>query len=322
MKTWVLGFLVASFYSSSALAAVMVLPVEGTNLEQGEKDAIWQMVAVSYQGERGETVAPAADTSAAIEQTGNYGDAARKVGASEYVYVSAVRLEQRIVISASLYGVDGKLIHSAKITASSLDDIEPAADRLAKALVKRTTTKETRQLDTVTKTESKRPNRTWVEKVVGVKAGITMPLGYGEEIAPMMSVGFNGRYEGASHFLEFGVGMTIPANSSEYDMSYGGLYAELGANLYLSNTSVSPYLGGGVLPRLAGKEYTNLAAFGQGGLMFFRESSSRLYVDLRVAQNVLPIVFHENVTTESGTVVQEDEKLYPTEFTVSLGVGF
>lgn len=303
----------------------MALPVHGTNLKQGEQDAIGQLVVSAYQSARGDHVLWPSQTEAALEQTGSPSEAAKKLGASEYLHLSAVRLAERIVITATLYDRDGRLMHSAKMTASSLDDVEHAAERLAKALVQRTTTKKTRELETVTRTEGKRPNRTWIEQVTGFKTAFTYPLGYGSKIAPMLSIGFNGRFESTNSFLEFGAGFTIPPGGDTYDRSYGGAYGELGANWYLGSASTSPYVGAGVLPRLASSTITNLAPYAQAGMMFFRESSSRLYADLRVAQNVLPVGFSQTPPYDAETGVypaEEHEKLYPTEFSFSLGVGF
>ena len=148
------------------------------------------------------------------------------------------------------------------------------------------------KLETVTKTEGKRPNRTWIEQVTGFKAAFTYPVGYVAEIAPMLNIGFNGRFESTHSFLEFGAGFVIPGGI-DAERTYGGVYGELGANWYLGSASTSPYLGAGVLPRLASSTIINLAPYVQAGLMFFRESSSRLYADLRVAQNVLPVGFSE-----------------------------
>lgn len=304
--------------ASPAFATVMVLPVEGTNLDESEEDAIWQLLASAYQSERRDTVLPKEQAKAALEETGGYSQAAQKLGASEYAYVSAVRLNEKIVVSATLYSADGKMLHSAKMTASGLDDMELTADRLARALARRESAKETRDIDTVTKTEAKRPNRTWIEKVNGFKLGLVYPYGYDEDqdIAPMLNIGFDARVESTSYFLEFGVGATIPTTDDRYELAYGGLYAEIGASWYLTHSNVSPYLGVGAMPRLASRSIANLALYGQGGLMFFRESSSRLYTDIRIAQNVLPVGF--------GSFIDADDyqTLYPTEFTLQIGVGF
>jgi hypothetical protein len=284
------------------------------------------MVAGAYQKERNETVIPPKEVGKVIEETGSYQAAAEKLGASEYLHVTAVRLKERVIVTATLYAADGKMLHSAKMTADSLDDMEPASERIAMALVGRKSTKQTRTLDTITKSEGRRPNKTWVEKVMGLKASLTYPLGYGNEIAPMMNFGFNGRLESRSYFVEFGVGFTIPAmteEEGETELAYGGLYSELGFNYYLGDSNVSPYVGGGVLPRLMGRSITNFAPFGQGGLMFFRESSTRLYLDLRIAQNVLPVRFsNSSYDGITGVYTEEDRRLYPTEFTFSAGVGW
>jgi hypothetical protein len=311
-------------FSVSAGATVMVLPVEGTNLEPGETAAIGQMVAGAYQKERNETVIPPKDVEQAIAETGGYQAAAQKLGASEYLFITAVRLKQRVVVTATLYSADGKQLHSAKMTADSLDDIEPASERIALALVGKTSTKQTRTIDNVTQSEERKPNRTWVEKVMGIKAGLTYPLGYGNDITPMMSFGFDGRLESRTYFIEFGAGFTVPASSAdERDLAYGGVYSDLGFSYYLTDSNVSPYIGGGVLPRLMSSSVTNFAVYGQGGLMFFRESSTRLYMDLRVAQNVLPVRFNDyDYDAVTGTDYADEKRLYPTEFTFSVGVGW
>ncbi|MEO8900736.1 MAG: hypothetical protein ABI488_03775 [Polyangiaceae bacterium] len=118
----------------------------------------------------------------------------------------------------------------------------------------------------------------------------------------MMSAGFALRVDSNSHFLEFGVGVVLPANpGDEQRLAYGGVYGDIGANLYLAHASTSPYLGFGVMPGLASQEVTNLARYGQVGLMFFRESSTRIYADFRVAQNVLPVGFSGRSQYDSTT---------------------
>ena len=312
--------------SAPASAAVMVAPVEGTNLTLGEVEAISQTVASAYRMAQQEAVIPLSEARQAVEQTGGVREAANRLGATEYVYVTAVRLDTRIVITATRYSASGTPLHSAKMTASGLDDVEPASERLAKALAAHQATSNTLTLDTITKTEAKRPNRKWSDKVTGFKAGFTYPVGWGHEISPMMNAGFALRVEGENHFLEFGVGLILPANASDDNrLSYGGVYAEIGANFYLAHTSTSPYLGFGVMPRLMSSEVTNLAPYGQGGLMFFRESSTRMYLDLRVAQNVLPVGFsgHSQYDSVSGNYTTTPaQRLYPTELTLHVGVGW
>jgi hypothetical protein len=295
--------------SAPALASVLVLPVEGTNLDDGSSAAIGQMLASAYRVESGEDAIGPAAAEKAVAEAGGYTQAAQKLGAKEYIYVTAVRLDARIVITATRYGADGHFIYSSKIAATSLDDVEPASERLARALIRRQSSAEARTLDTVTRSEQSQPLRTSSQKVAGFKGGITYPIGWTRAVAVQMSGAFDLRLESASHFIEVGVGITVPPSNG--NLAYGGLWAEIGGSFYLADGSTAPYLGFGVMPRLMSHSIANLAPYLQGGLMMFRDSSTRLYTDLRVAQNVLPVTFRDH-----------GDGLYPTEVTFSVGMGF
>jgi hypothetical protein len=160
-----------------AFAAVMVLPVESTNIDPGEADAIGQTVASAYQIEKNERVIPPAQVRSALAAGGSYEEIAQRLQATEYLYITAVRLDARIVIAASRYSATGTLIYSAKITASGLDDVEPASDRLAKSLVHKRPPTETRGLDNVTSTEGLQPKRVSTSRVAGFKGGFVYPIG-------------------------------------------------------------------------------------------------------------------------------------------------
>ena len=143
-------------FSAPVFASVMILPVQGTNLESGEVDAIGQMVMTAYQVEAKDTTIAPAESQRAVDEAGGYPQAAQKLGAKEYVYVTAVRLDSRIVLNATRYSADGHYLYSAKMSATSLDDIEPAADRLAKALLHQIPTAEVRTQENVLRTEERR----------------------------------------------------------------------------------------------------------------------------------------------------------------------
>lgn len=304
-----------------AFAAVMVLPVESTNLDPVQADAIGQMVASAYQIEKNEKVVPPAQVRAALAAGGTYEEIAGRLQATEYLYVTAVRLDSRIVVSATRYAADGTMIYSAKITASSLEDVEPSSDRLAKSLVRKQPPTETRTLDNVTTTEGIAPRRVATARVAGFKGAFVYPIGWKERVRSMMSVGFDLRLEGEHHFLELGVGFAVPAGT-ESPFAYGGLWSEIGASFYLTHEATSPYLGVGLMPRLMSKDVTNLAAYGQGGMMFFRDASTRLYTDLRIAQNLLPVGFSVCETQSDTFVGCGTRRLYPTEISLNIGLGF
>jgi hypothetical protein len=312
--------------AAQSFATVMVLPVKGTNLEPGEVDAIGQMITGSVQTEAKEATVGPVDAQKAVDETGGYPQAAKKLGAKEYVYVTAVKLNARIVLTATRYDADGHYIYSAKMSATTLDDIEPASDRLAKALLHQQTTTEVRNVDNVTQTEGTKPNRVTAQKVAGFKGSFTYPIGWGEKIAPQMSGAFDLRLESGMHFIEIGVGLTFP--TSTVSNKYGGIWADIGGSFYLTNDNTAPYLGFGVMPRLMGSDgssLANLAAYAQGGLMMFRESSTRFYTDVRIAQNLLPVTFGSDETYDPNTfqtVRTNGTDLYPTELTFSVGMGF
>ena len=172
--------------SSAAYAAqVAVLPVQGTNLQPGEIEAVGVMLANAYAVEAKVDVAGPVEV-AAVRQTldpaANVQALIAALGASEYVEATAVQLKSKLSLRAMLRSADGALVHTAEITAASLDDIEQAAERLARALVNRTTVAETRTITNVTKTEGKAPNRVFSEKVWGLKTGVVFAVAPGVEI--------------------------------------------------------------------------------------------------------------------------------------------
>lgn len=312
--------------AAPAFASVMMLPVQGTNLEPGEVDAIGQMIMTAYQVEAKDTTIPPADAQKAVDEAGGYPQAAQKLGAKEYIYVSAVKLNSRIVLNATRYSADGHYIFSAKMSATSLDDIEPAAERLSKALLQQQSTSEVRTQDNVLRTEEQQPIRTSAQKVAGLKASVIYPIGWEHKIAPQMSGAFDLRLENGMHFIEMGIGLTFAAPDQRY--SYGGIWLDIGGSFYLMEGNTAPYLGGGLMPRLMsdeGESLANFAPYLQAGVMFFRESKTRFYTDFRVAQNVLPIAFGGGEvwdSTNSTYLNVGTTNLYPTELTFSVGMGF
>ncbi len=302
-----------------AAADVAVLPAEGANVDPGEAAAIGVLLTDAY-AERSRTRAFGAQaTGPLLEEKGSPEAVASALGAEEYITLRVVKLGETYSLSASRFSADGKLIHGARISAASLDDTAPAADRLARALFEESTTGESRALSNITEKEGKRPNRVRTETVAGLKTGLSYPIAKGERFVPMLTINYDGRHEGSSFFIEWGVGVVVPTREGEDRHSYGGLHLEFGASYYLTQTNISPYLGVGVLPRLL-TSGVSVAPYGQAGLMFLRHSSTRLYTDVRVAQHVLPQQF--DPLFDFGDEEGETDDFYPTEVTVSVGVGW
>ena len=329
MKLATLTLVLSSLVATLAHAAdVAVLPVQGTNLDLGEVEAIGVLLANAYAAETSlDVVGPVqvAKVRETVDAAAGTAGLVSALGVKEYIEVAAVRLKTKITLRATLRTADGNVEHAVDMTAASLDDMEQVAERMVKALVGRTTVAATQTIHNVTKTEGRNPNRTFSEKVLGVKTGFILPVARGLEFQPAMSLSFDGRYETDKGFLEFGVGFALPTLSSD-KQAMGGLFTELGGSYYLMGESTSAYVGGGVIPRI----YWGLddggvraAVYGQVGLMFLRESSTRFYTELRVAQNVLPFThtkreYYTMVESTGGT----SHDYYPTELSLNVGIGW
>ena len=213
---------------------------------------------------------------------------------------------------------------------TSLDDLPPAAERMSRALVNRTSVVETMNIANVTRTEGARKNRTSTEKVMGFKTAFIVPYSSELNLDPMLALQFDGRFESEHYFLEFGAGLAIPSDSGDSDSrGYGGLFAEFGASAYLGPLGSPFYAGGGIIPRLFFGQNDGgvLAAFYvQAGYMFMRTSSTRLYAELRVAQNAMPVRMgrdYEQYPPVSGAAVRsEPTTVYPTELGLQIGIGW
>lgn len=182
--------------------------------------------------------------------------------------------------------------------------------------------------------------------VYGFKAGLHMPLARDAAYYPTISLQFEGRLQLPRMFLEFGAGFVLPTVirdeqyesctwNNETQMSIctdpptsnrghtGGFTAEIGASYYLTNTDVSPYVGGGLITRiiLAGlddydtdevneRNIASILAYAQFGLTFPRSNTTRFFADLRVAQAML------------AQRLENGRSVWPVEPTLHVGFGW
>jgi hypothetical protein len=301
--------------ASPAFAAeVAVFPAEVTNLTQAQADAIGAVFAAEYSKVLGKEVLGPAESAAAIKEGAGLAEAAQSLGVAEFVQVKAVALDTKILVTAIRRSKAGAEIYRAEMTAVSLDDLTSVGDRLSRSLLMSKSPAETIAIENVTKAETQSLNRTASQKVMGLKTSVGFPVS-DSKLEPYATLGFDGRLEGKNYFIELGAGFMVPAAINDRQ-GYGGLYADIGADYYLSNGSVSPYIGGGIMPRIIiGSDVgVNVAPYLQAGLMFNREARTRIYVDARVAQNVLPV----KISDSSGNSASS----YPTELSLQIGIGF
>lgn len=305
----------------AAAAEVAVLPVQGTNLAEGDAAAIGVLLGGAYAVESGRPVTMPDEMARAIERAGGLAPALAAVGATQYLRISAVQLRTRITVHAALLAPGDVLVHQAELTAASLDDLEPVSRRLARALVQRTTTTATRDVQTVTEREGQRPNRAFVSRSMGLKTGVTWPRAKDIDFNPSMTLQFDARLEGGRWFLEWGAGAMLPAAGQDGG-DLGGVFAELGGSVYLIDEGVAPYLGLGVRPGVMfalGDGGMTLGVYGQLGMTFLREYRSRFYVEFRVTQNAVP--FRDENGSLTGTT-GPSRRVYPTELALQAGIGW
>jgi hypothetical protein len=318
----ILASLVAVMAAFAASAAeVAVLPVEATNLSEGEAGAIGIVVGNALASEAGQVVALPAETASALTREGGLAPALAALKASWYLKVSAVRLKTRITIHATLLTAEGALVRQAEMTAASLDDVEPVARRLARSLVRGVTVEEARDLHTVTEREGQRPNKVFVGKSLGLKTGMTWPSASAVRFDPDISLQFDARLEGERWFLEFGAGALLPASGAEGN-GFGGVFAELGGSVYLLDAGVSPYIGLGVRPALLfalDSGGMNLGFYGQAGVTFMREYRTHFYMEARVTKDA--VTFRDSRGIFSGGTVS-GAHVSVTEVALQAGMGW
>lgn len=309
---------------------VGVMPVKGTNLTDGERAAIGALIASAYAGQTHGRVYSPDETGPVLAQAGTEKDVATQLNLSEYIVVTAVKLDQRIAIDAALYNKHGSHLYQTRATAMSLDDMQAVAERIAMSLHRRTEIEHTQTLDTVTEKEAKRPTRTFAERVAGFRTAVVVPFVPDYDPAPMLLGQFDLRLEGEDYFIEFAGGLMLPSDfdDDQDKVAVGGLVGQLGASYYLTHTSVSPYVGAGVSPRLLFGDYSGaaLTAGGQVGVMFMRQASTRIYVEARLDQHILPLSSEfddEYYDPETQQYVERDQDdVFPTELSIAVGIGW
>lgn len=320
----------ALFLASSAQAqpaSVVVMPVQGVNLTEGQGDAIGVLFANAFAREANVTVASPMETKQALQQNKTSLAAARQLGAFEYVELRAIQLGARVTMAGIRYTKDGAELFRAETAASSLDDMEMATARLARALAWRRPIVGEPITGTVIDSSAPAmpPEAKSYPNASGIKTGLIFPMASGRSISPMMSLQFDGRVGTRDYFIEYGAGAAVPTDSQSGSntIQMGGVFAEIGGSVYLSDGNVAPYVGGGVSPRIWGASNDNggarCALFGQLGVTFTRDIRARIYAELRVSQNIIGF---SNQVTNSDYSTTTTGTYYPTEFALQFGIGW
>lgn len=322
----------------ASAADVAVFSPEISNLSPQDADAVGNLVAQAYQAIAQCTIVSPSQAAPALAKTNDYIAASAQLGVKEYLRMSAVGAGRRVVITAGRYAADGRSIMQVRQTAESIEDVTIAADSVARALysgVQQPVAAMAMSQPAQAMPPLKVPNAKKKSEVLyGLKTGVHLPFAKGAAYFPAISLQFDGRLQLPHLFLEFGAGFLVPTSlEDDYDDCYGegcseiktnrghigGITTELGASYYLTDSNVSPYVGGGIIPRviLAGidsndarRDVASMSVYAQFGLTFPRERSTRFLVDLRLAQAVLPQ--HLN----------NGHQVWPTEPSLHAGIGW
>src|SRR5664279_4164930 len=130
---WALLSVLSFLWASQArAAAVAVMPVEGVNLTEGQCDVVGLLFSNALARELRMKVAQPQETKPIFARTKSAPVTAAELGATEYVQLRALQLGARVTVAGIRYTKDGAEIFRAETAASSLDDIEAAAARLAR----------------------------------------------------------------------------------------------------------------------------------------------------------------------------------------------
>jgi hypothetical protein len=320
-------FLTFPLLGSAAHAAdIAFFPVESATLAPDDALAIGELLAQSYASASGQAVlAPSRITVDGRPPA----TIASSLGVTEYVRTDAVRVGDRIVLHSVRYQSDGTAIYQVKLVAEQIEDMIAVSERIAKALFHRVDDELVRTRHNVTLGEARPESRRWVEKITGFKTGVHVPFAKGAEFSASISLNFNMRLEMDRYFLEYGAGIIVPTKTQDYGYEsmcddqgcvdavpnegrIGGLAAEFSGNLFLTDDNIAPYAGIGLSPRVifSSEDLANMCPFVQFGLMFPRDSSTRLYAHARLAQSVLAVQLDNGRDT------------HPTELIFEAGFGW
>lgn len=324
---------------SRALAlSLLVVIVAGPRLARADRIAVFRSSAINLTDQEvlafGELLRGALAVRAGVDVIGPSDPSlggglspapASPYHAGRYVLSSITRLGNVIVVRAWLME-GGAQRQQAEIEARSLDDLPSAVDRIARALIEGKSVEEARTVDNVTLKEAAPVNRTFTERRGGLYTMPVLAIGQGDLLEPGIALGLYLRLDKTSHFYEVGGGFLVPTGSTDRP-GIGGLYAELGVGRFIGGSNSAAYVVGGVSPRIWGgydDAIMGFAPYAGLGAAVSRDSSSGLFIDVRVAQNLVPF---EIQTTYEDDLLGADgndsgEKVFPTEVGFRVGILF
>ncbi|HUI93590.1 MAG TPA: hypothetical protein VLX68_15190 [Chitinivibrionales bacterium] len=246
---------------------------------------------------------------------------------------------------AGTYAADGAAfpVEAASI---SKGETKTSGGIMSRQFVSSATVDASMRPDSVTGTETQR-NKIFGEKIDGIKVGYFIPMAWDRRapLSPLLMLGYDMKLEAKRFFINFAVEAVIPTSSYDLGVTsdagklnddssyYGGLGFDIGGSWFLSDKSISPYIGGGINPRWlwglgAGSVFSGTCLYADAGIMLFRFSRTRIYAELKVNQNIVSINFPNDAHQEelahnlTYNVPMAWREVYPTEFGIAMGIGW
>jgi hypothetical protein len=334
-------FVACSLASANGFAAgVAIIPVQGVNLSEGQCDAIGVLFSNAFARDAHVAVWSPADTKPVWTQVRASAAVAERLGASQYIELTAIRLGAKVTVAGILFSSDGREVFRAETSASSLDEMDAVTARLARALIWRqpipaSTPGPQRQRDPSVPETPVVPEAPYSGlssyNMYGPKGGLVFPVASGYSLSPQITVQFDARIGPRSHFFEFAVGIAGPMEDTYSDSAIRAtnFFGELGGSAYLTDGGVGLYVGGGVVPGIwesktstynstYGYSYDSntrsgamFAVYGQMGITFTRDMRTRIFGEIRLAQHLL------SVTDPAG-----GGTFHPTMLALQMGLGW
>lgn len=309
MKLLSTSLLTLLFSAVASAGTTAVFPPQTVNVGADDARIISSVIAAKYEAVVGQRVIGPDEAGQAVGEAKSLTEAAKALGADEYLEIRAFGLDsnersRRSLLEVTRRTQSGQPIFHTEVTLTSVADIEVAAKRVAESLHRKVSLAETRTPQNVINSETASVNSMRSRQVPSFTTSLVLPAGWTREFVPFSTTAFNLRLERERFFGNIGIGLQLSAPSTgRAQVGYGGLSADLGINYYLTEGNTAPYVGGGIMPRILTAGICP-APYGQVGLAINREASPQFFAEFRVAQNVLPV-----------------ENAHPTEFGISFGVG-
>ena len=230
----------------------------------------------------------------------------QRLGAERVVFGNMNQLGAKIIINVTVvHAPSGEVLSAQKIAVDRVEDLDAAAERIALAIARGTTTDETAQLGNITAEEVAPERRREGLAGPGLRVGGLLPLqdGYAEAL-PGVLIDASYWYETSRFAIEPRLGVRFDASGSE--SGYLEVPMDLGAYYLLAEGDLAPFIGGGAgLRYISDRRYRTfqtgevivsthsalsresafgMAAFGRAGVLLFRTYTLR--VALSVDYNI------------------------------------